>query len=301
MNNIIDQSIISDKKGTLLLVDDEPNILATLTRLLKRDNYRIFTACSGEQALELMQSIQPDVIIADQRMPGMTGVEFFSMVRIRHPHAIRIVLSGYTELQSVTDAVNRGQIYKFLTKPWSDMQLREEVVEAFRYKEMIDADIRLSEQLRMSNALLQEDNIQLSGMLKKQEFQTRLDAGNLAIFREMLEYLPLPVIGIDECNVVVLINRAAQSLPGWLQPPLGEDLKNSMPILFQSLDGSNLKNFLAVDRQYFEVTQYSMGKRSRSHGRLITFTQKPGSPFSARPCDVRSAINSLEEAMKCAI
>lgn len=297
MKNLIEVPVLSQKQHVLLLVDDEPNILATLIRLLRCDSYRILTASSGAEALEIMQSIQPDVIIADQRMLGMTGVEFFSIVRKKFPHAIRIVLSGYTELQSVTDAVNRGQIYKFLTKPWDDIQLKEQVTEAFRYKDMIDADIRVSEQLHISNTLLQENNTYLSDMLKKQALQTHLDSGNLAIFREMLEYLPLPVIGIDEDDVVVLVNKAAQSLAGWLRPPLGENLKNCMPILFKTPDQSDLKDVLTLDRRDFEVSQHTMGKQSQSRGRLVTFTEKCETLFGAQLNDAHDPIDTLDEAV----
>ena len=117
---------------TVLLVDDEENILSALKRLLRRDGYRILTAGGGAQGLELLASEPVDVIISDQRMPQMTGVEFLRQVKALYPETVRLVLSGYTELQSITDAINEGAIYKFLTKPWDDDQLREEIRDAFR-------------------------------------------------------------------------------------------------------------------------------------------------------------------------
>lgn len=73
------------------------------------------------------------VIISDQRMPEMSGTEFLSQVKAIHPNTVRIVLSGYTDLKSVTDAINQGAIYKFLTKPWDDSQIREHIQQAFHY------------------------------------------------------------------------------------------------------------------------------------------------------------------------
>ena len=105
---------------TLLLVDDEENITSALVRLLRRDGYNILRANSGEAGLALLAQNEVGVIISDQRMPEMSGVEFLSKVRERYPDTVRIVLSGYTELNSVTDAINRGAVYKFLTKPWED-------------------------------------------------------------------------------------------------------------------------------------------------------------------------------------
>ena len=117
---------------TVLLVDDEENILSALKRLLRRDGYRILTAGGGAQGLELLASEPVDVIISDQRMPQMTGVEFLRQVKALYPDTVRMVLSGYTDLNTVTDAINRGAIYRFLTKPWNDDELREHIRQAFR-------------------------------------------------------------------------------------------------------------------------------------------------------------------------
>ena len=111
---------------TLLLVDDEENILSALKRLLRRDGYHIVTALRrGRRPAAHWPRHEVDVIISDQRMPGMTGVEFLRRAKELYPDTIRMVLSGYTELQSIIDAVNEGAIYKFLTKPWDDERLRE--------------------------------------------------------------------------------------------------------------------------------------------------------------------------------
>ncbi|MES2091380.1 MAG: EAL domain-containing protein, partial [Pseudomonadota bacterium] len=107
-------------KRTLLLVDDEENIVASLRRLLRRDGYHIVVAYSGAEGLQRLAEQEVDVIVSDQRMPGMTGVEFLRRAKELYPGTMRIVLSGYTELQSITDAINEGSIYKFLTKPWDD-------------------------------------------------------------------------------------------------------------------------------------------------------------------------------------
>jgi diguanylate cyclase (GGDEF)-like protein/PAS domain S-box-containing protein len=124
--------IPADPGQTLLLVDDEPNILNSLGRLLRREGYKILTASSPLVAFELLAQNPVQVILSDQRMPEMSGTEFFARVRQLYPETIRIVLTGYTDLDSVTGAINRGAIYKFLTKPWDDDQLREQVREAFR-------------------------------------------------------------------------------------------------------------------------------------------------------------------------
>jgi diguanylate cyclase (GGDEF)-like protein/PAS domain S-box-containing protein len=122
----------TEAANTLLLVDDEPNVLNSLRRLLRREGYRILTAGSGAEALELL-ALQPvQVIISDQRMPGMSGVEFLSKVKELYPETVRMSLSGYSEISTVTDAINKGAIWKYITKPWDDELLVQEIRTAFR-------------------------------------------------------------------------------------------------------------------------------------------------------------------------
>ena len=116
---------------TLLLVDDDPNILSALKRVLHRENYEIITATSGHEGLELLARHDAGVILSDQRMPHMNGTEFLNRVRRLHPTSIRMVLTGYTNLDTITDAVNTGHIYKFISKPWEDDFLLASVREAF--------------------------------------------------------------------------------------------------------------------------------------------------------------------------
>lgn len=120
------------ERQTLLLLDDEDNILRALVRVLRRDGYNILTANTATRAFELLAENRVQVIISDQRMPEMTGTEFLRRVKDIYPDTTRMVLSGYTDLMSVTEAINRGAIYKFMTKPWDDDELREAVAAAFR-------------------------------------------------------------------------------------------------------------------------------------------------------------------------
>ena len=122
----------SGAERVLLLVDDEKNVLSALTRLLRRDGYRIITAQGPVAALELLAKHPVQVIVSDQRMAEMNGTEFFARVKTMYPDTVRLILSGYTDLKSVTEAVNHGAIYKYITKPWDDEALREDIKAAFR-------------------------------------------------------------------------------------------------------------------------------------------------------------------------
>jgi diguanylate cyclase (GGDEF)-like protein len=118
---------------TLLIVDGEDSVLGALTRLLRRDGYRILTATSASEGFEQLAMHEVQVILCDQRMPGMTGTEFLSKVKDMYPDTFRIVLSGYTDLEAILEAINRGALYRFYTKPWDNDVLRENLRAAFRH------------------------------------------------------------------------------------------------------------------------------------------------------------------------
>jgi diguanylate cyclase (GGDEF)-like protein/PAS domain S-box-containing protein len=200
------------RQRTLLIVDDEDNIVSSLKRLLRRDGYHIVTANSGPQGLQCLAQHDVDVIISDQRMPGMTGVEFLRRTKELYPDTIRMVLSGYTELQSITDAINEGAIYKFLTKPWDDERVRVHIQEAFRQKEMADENRRLDRQVQDTNRELAEVNSRLQNLLESQRERIHREETSLTIAREMLENIPAPVIGIDRSGMVAFMNTDAENL-----------------------------------------------------------------------------------------
>ena len=187
---------------TLLLVDDEANILTALKRLLRKENYTIITANSAPEGLAILERQAIDVIVSDQRMPDMTGVEFLGKVKERWPDTIRIVLSGYTELQSVTEAVNKGAIYKFLTKPWDDTLLREQIAEAFRQKEMADENRRLNLEVQTANFQLAASNRRLAEVLEQQRQLLLMEQVSLDVVREVLQHMPMPAIGLDDDGIV---------------------------------------------------------------------------------------------------
>jgi len=125
-----------NEERVLLLVDDEPNVLSSLRRLLRRADFRVLSTTSIKEGFDLLAANPVGVVVCDQRMPEMTGTEFLRRVREMYPGVVRIVLSGYTDLNSVIDAVNRGAIYKFLSKPWEEDVLLESLNDAFRMHEL---------------------------------------------------------------------------------------------------------------------------------------------------------------------
>lgn len=156
---------------TLLLVDDDEEIGAALTRLLRQDGYKILCARSGQEGLELLAQHEVNVIVSDQRMPGMVGVEFLSRAKELYPKTVRIILSGYADLSSVTDAINRGAIYKFLTKPWDNEMLCANVLEAFQHYELTQQRNRLALEIQEANTTLASLSLELSKLLAHKDGQ----------------------------------------------------------------------------------------------------------------------------------
>ena len=134
-------------KHSILLVDDEPEILFSLRGLLRRE-YDLHTANSGAEALEVLRRQPVQVIMTDQRMPEMTGVEFLRRSCGECPQALRIVFTGYADIKAVIDAINEGQIYRYLTKPWDPDELLAVLRQAFEHHDNIAERRRLLLDLR---------------------------------------------------------------------------------------------------------------------------------------------------------
>ena len=259
------------RRRTLLLVDDEENILSSLKRLLRRDGYDVLTALGAAQGLELLASHPVDVIVSDQRMPGMSGVEFLRRVKTLHPETVRLVLSGYTDLQAVTDAINEGAIYKFLTKPWDDGILRANIEEAFRNKEMADENRRLHSEVAQANSRMAAVNLQLQQLLASKDLQVLRDEASLDIAQEVLQQLPWPIIGIDDERAIALANAAADFLCGGAAPLLGRTIDGCLPAaLIAALDGAaRAEAEVEIDGVRYHMRASPMGETSRSNGTLL--------------------------------
>ncbi len=264
------------RERTLLLVDDEENIIASLKRLLRRGGYRIVTANSAAEGLQRLAESEVDVIVSDQRMPGMTGVEFLRRAKDLYPHTVRIVLSGYTELQSITDAINEGAIYKFLTKPWEDDLLRANIEEAFRQKGMADENRRLDREVREANAELAEVNERLQVALAKQnqEFSVVEDRGRNAL--EVLYNVPTPLIGFDTEGLIAFANRDAERLLPRIREWIGSYADESLPAAFQNVfslvDGQSLE--VCVEGVSYHCSCRAIDDPDGQRGTLVAITPK---------------------------
>jgi diguanylate cyclase (GGDEF)-like protein len=255
---------------TILLVDDESNIISSLKRLLRTEHFQILTANGGLAGLEVLAQHPVDVIISDQRMPGMTGVEFLGIAKKLYPETVRIVLSGYTELHSVTEAVNEGAIYKFLTKPWNDDQLREHILEAVRRKGMSDENHQLNLEVRTANNDLAIANRKLESLLTMKQQQIIRDEISLDIIREALRHIPLAVIGVDDDNMVVFANDTAQTLFDTCASILGSDVEHLIPDLQRNSYANTAQpSFVELGKTVYQVISKRMGVESQARGKIM--------------------------------
>ena len=202
------------EERTLLIVDDEPNIAAALKRLLRRDGCRILTAVSAAEGLAQLGANDVGVIISDQRMPAVCGTEFLRRVKDMYPGTVRMVLSGFTDLESVTSAINEGAIYKFLTKPWEDEVMRATVREAFERHELLRENERLGEQAHAANRRLAQTNVELERRVAEKTAALSHQLRVLQVSQEALDSMPLGVVGVDAEGMVAAANKYAVSALG---------------------------------------------------------------------------------------
>ena len=165
---------MTPSKHPILLVDDEPEILFSLRGLLRRE-FELYTAESGAEALTILERQPVHVIMTDQRMPHMSGVELLRRTQGEYPEAIRIVFTGYADIKAVIDAINQGNIYRYLTKPWDPDELVAVLREACAQHDRIAGRrrllVELREHLRRCQALVADAALRQSGS----ELLARLD------------------------------------------------------------------------------------------------------------------------------
>lgn len=190
---------------TLLLVDDEENVIRSLRRLFRQEPFTVLTANSGAEGLEILEKQTVSVILSDQRMPGMIGSEFLKVVKERYPHTIRIVMSGYTELESITSAINDGAVFKFLLKPWEDEKLLAHIRDAFSYHDLKSNNELLAEELQKANSKL-EDRV------REEREKNALNTRSLILSQELLDRIPIAVFGISSEGLIVMANQYARQL-----------------------------------------------------------------------------------------
>jgi two-component system NtrC family sensor kinase len=202
-----------DQPIKILCVDDEQNVLRALQRVFMDDEYEVFIAASGKEGLGILER-EPDfqVIVSDYRMPGMDGVEFLKHAHERWPETIRIVLSGYADTASIVAAINEGQIYKFIPKPWDDDALRMTINEANEVFSLRKNNERLADELMDANTELTILNTSLEEEVRIRTSDLEFQCQVLKFGHNVMNSLPVGVIGMDPDGLIVLNNKLSEGL-----------------------------------------------------------------------------------------
>jgi response regulator RpfG family c-di-GMP phosphodiesterase len=189
-------------KHSVLFVDDEINILNSLKRLLRNEPYTQFFCQSGEEALELLQQEIVSVVVSDMRMPGMNGVTFLQEALILQPQSIKIILSGYSDINDIMIAVNDGQVDSFIKKPWNDEALKIRLKNSCYYYDQALREVELVQELAEKNKLLNSMNTTLEEMVRQrtQELEERN-----RLMKMIVEGKPHSRILQESCEALMLI------------------------------------------------------------------------------------------------
>ena len=211
----------------ILCVDDEREILSALRRFLRQKAGRILTANSGEEGLELLEAHSPGVIVSDLRMPGMNGAEFLNHVLKYAPHTFRILLSGHADMEAAISAFNKGEIHRYLLKPWDPAKLGHAIEQGFEHHQLIQANLALTDSLSEKNQELEDLNAKL-----KQK--------TINLTEQLLHSERLSVLGRLAAGIVHEVMTPLTISVGWVEtvsksPNITEDQKGSLSIATEQI------------------------------------------------------------------
>ncbi|OGQ98577.1 MAG: hypothetical protein A2505_01895 [Deltaproteobacteria bacterium RIFOXYD12_FULL_55_16] len=263
---------------TILCVDDETNVLKSLKRLFLDEDYEILTAESGREALALLEQRQPvQVVLSDHRMPEMDGIDFFKQVHERWPETIRIVLSGYADTAAVVAAINEGQVYRFIAKPWNDEELKVTIAKAVERYFLVKANRELNEELRQANAELASIALQLEKKVEERTEELLFQNKALKHSQVILNTLPVGVVGFDRDGALVQRNRLAEEiLRDFRHSHLGETTEEVLPpdwlaLLGEVQQGKVVSRVLVLAGQQFCVRVAMMNEPDGQSGTVLVF------------------------------
>lgn len=159
----------------ILLVDDEPYVLKSLSRLLR--NYHVITAGSGTEALFLAEQKSFDLVLTDYRMPGLDGIEFLIRFKKIQPDAARLVLTGYADLHAIQAAINKAEVFRFINKPWNEIEVRNAIENALEHRRILLENRALADEVRRQKALLAEKDAILRALEAEEPGITKVNWG----------------------------------------------------------------------------------------------------------------------------
>jgi signal transduction histidine kinase len=234
-----------NRRHTVLVVDDEPDVVASVKDLLRLD-YKVLGATRAAEGIEILDRENVHVVMTDQRMPEMTGVQLLEKVRERHPNAMRLLFTGYADVRAVVDAINRGNVYRYITKPWDPDELMAIIREACERYDLIEDRRSLIEELKTKNAELERANAELK----------RADELKAAFIRVASHELRTPLtILMGLSDLATRKGNATEPLSGWLKRihAAGQRLQHLVDQIVEMLSAQQFERKL--DKQPADVNQ----------------------------------------------
>ncbi len=294
--------------GSLLVVDDEVEVTKALYRQFRR-RYDVYTATSAVAGYEIMAQVPIQVVISDQRMPEITGAEFFQRLRGDYPDAIRLLLTGYADIEAVIAAINDGNVFRYITKPWDPAELDAVVAQAFeRYRliaenrrlvrELQETNVRLEERVRQRTAELAETNEQLRQMHREKDAFIGVVAHDLrnpvASIYTASYFLLDPRYGIEaeeQEQILLDIRGQAEYMIGLINDLLDVSQIESGELTLR-LEEIDLRDFL-------QATVRRHGKLATRKGSRVILAAMPGGTVRGDPLRLRQVLdNLLDNAVK---
>jgi two-component system NtrC family sensor kinase len=259
---------INREEIRILCVDDEPSIHNSLKRLFLEDNYSIHTANSGEEGLDILENVPINIVISDGRMYGMTGSAFLSEVCKRWPETVRIVLSAYTDPASLVSAINEGQIYRFIPKPWDNTDLRSTVNGAIERFNLRKKNAELNKELRHKNSELEK-------LLLEREECAIMSSCMLSAFQHILDAVPTGILAVDPDDMIVQCNERSRQILGRTSPLISERADEALPAnIVQCIDEVRKKNRIAMTLNIDGAAYCTLGVKiqtARHKGVVLSF------------------------------
>ncbi len=188
----------------VLFVDDEQSILSSLKRALRKEPYTSMFADNAAEALKIVSEQAVNVVISDQRMPDMDGTDFLQQVKEINPFTVRAILSGYVNADVVVESINKGEVYRFIPKPWELDNLKDAINQCLKHNEVL---LENSDLICNANARVREFRSQ------KSELENTVVLRNMILeyTQEMLEYMPVSVLGVSQAGEILICNEHART------------------------------------------------------------------------------------------
>ena len=269
------------KKHKILIVDDEENVLISLKRVFRKENYEIYTAHNGFQGIELLEKQNFSLILSDYKMPELNGIEFLKLASEKSPDTIRMILTGYADVDVVISAINEGKVYKFIEKPWKKEDLKVEIKKAIEHYELLNERKELLEKIKKQNEELKEWNknlgkrveektVELKKAYEKLQLKVKELEGRdkilqslltINVFEDTLDLILKVILDIVKFdNIVIYITDREQKL---MYPKAGYTIKNNKKLRL----GEKIKNFptlpipkLDTDNKSLQVDEHHINK-----------------------------------------